>query len=175
MKNIITLLIISLTLTSCGSIKAIPIKGTYLEKPFIVYTDKTIDEVWSKVIDIFATKGITIKIIDKASGLIVTEDYSFLKSYTFETVTGKPANPNAMVVCSRIVNGLGDHMIPEKITGSWNVRVKSENGKTVININITNLVASRYFPPSQYTVKQTLYLDVKSTGKFEEQIAEMIK
>ncbi|WP_147322719.1 hypothetical protein [Emticicia sp. C21] len=66
-------------------------------------------------------------------------------------------------------------MIPEKITGSWNVRVKPENNKTVININITNLTASRYFPPSQYTASRTLYLDVKSTGKFEGMIAEMIK
>lgn len=109
------------------------VRRSYPKKPFMAYTDKSVDEVWSKVIDIFATKGITIKIIDKASGLIVTEDYSFLKSYTFETVSGKPVNPNAMVVCSRILNGLGEPMIPEKITGSWNVRVKPENGKTIIN------------------------------------------
>ncbi|RFS17356.1 hypothetical protein [Emticicia sp. C21] len=92
MKKMLTLLFLSYALFSCTGPKSIPIKGAYLEKPFTVYSEKSVEDVWSKVIDIFATSGITIKIIDKSSGLIVTDDYSFLKSYTFETTGGNFKN-----------------------------------------------------------------------------------
>ena len=62
-----------------------------------VQTDKTVEEVWSKVIDLFAENGIPITTIDKSSGLIVASKTSFKDSYTFSK-NDKPIDPDAMVL-----------------------------------------------------------------------------
>lgn len=168
MRKFSTLIGIYFLLVSCSPLK--PLRGSYYdsEKPFTITTTKSVDEVWSKVIDLFATKGLAIKIIDKSSGLITSEKYSFLGTNTTETENGTLTNPSAWVVCT----------VPklDKLAGAWNVRVKSDGaGKTIININITNLEAQIIFPKSVYGYEKTMNYDVKSTGNFERLISDLVK
>lgn len=88
-------------------------KGSYYgsEKPLMITTTKSVDEVWSKVIDLFAIKGLSIKIIDKLSGLLTSDPFSFLGKNTIETETGTLINTSAWVV-STIPN-------LDKIIGAW--------------------------------------------------------
>lgn len=153
----------------------VPLTGSYMDKPYEITSDKSFDSVWSNVIDLFATKGLSIKLIDKSSGLIVSEKSSLAYNYTFEDDNGKLRDANAWVVLSK-VSYYGTEMYPDKITGEWNVRIKSaENGKTTINVNLTNIEATKYIPPSQYSAMQNLTFQGKSTGKFEEMIADLVK
>ena len=62
-------------------------------------------EIWSNIIDFFSQRGFSIKTIDKSSGIIVTDDYSLLSSYTYEK-NGKIENANAYVILSPKYKGL---------------------------------------------------------------------
>lgn len=177
MKSRIQLAVLALTaIFSNGCTPQLaPLKGNYSDKPFEIISDKPVDIVWGNVIDLFATKGLSIKLIDKASGLIVSEKTSFASNYTFEDIYGKLQNPNAWVVLAKISYG-GSDMSPDKITGEWNIRIKTaSDGKTLINVNLTNIEGSKYIAPSQYTAAQNLTFHGKSTGKFEEVISNLVK
>ncbi len=150
------------------------LSGNYQDKPFEVNSPRPLDSVWSSVIDLFAQKGISIKIIDKGSGLIVTEKTSFLKNYSIEK-DGKPSKPDAWIVLNYITYG-GMDLKPTQVFGEWNVRVKTNNsGGTLININLNNIDALIHYDRTQYTAEKTIIFDGRSTGKFEGIIADFIK
>ena len=81
---------------SCASTKinVIPLKGTYPVTPIQITTEKKFDEVWEKLVDVFAQKGLSIKIIDRSSGLIVSD-----RSLLTATVEN---NDGSLLYCNRI-------------------------------------------------------------------------
>jgi len=162
-----------IVLVSCTVSKP-TLKGKYQETPYQIETSKSFDETWSKLIDLFAQKGLSIKIIDKSSGLITSEKTSFLSSYTFENEQGQPEKPNAFVVVSKL-SAMGRVYPPQTLTGEWNVRIKPVEGKTIINVNLVNIVAQYFQPQSQYSAQKTYDLEAKSTGVFEKLITDQIK
>ena len=157
-----------------GCAEMTPIQGNYGGNNTFT-TDKKVDEVWSSIIDLFSSKGVSIKVIDKQSGLIVSDNSSLLNNYTFEDKEGKLENPNAWVVLERRGNGLGGVFRPDKLTGDWNIRIKELNNKTVISVNLVNLNASLYVPPTNYASGNILPFNSKSTGVFEKLIFDNIK
>lgn len=162
-------MIIALSLASCSP-QMYPLKGKYLEKPYRTTSSKSFDEVWDNVIDLFATKGLSIKLIDKSSGLIVSEKTSLMNDYTYE-YKGNLVDSDAYVVVSRVI--MADQDInPESITAEWNVRVKpnGSNGSTV-NVNLTNIQCSN----STKYKGGAVYYTAKSTGVFEKTFANMVK
>lgn len=177
MKKITTHLlpIIAITIFYSCTAKIYTLKGNYEDKPFEIISEKKVDVVWSNIIDLFATKGLSIKVIDKNSGLIVSEKTSLIQNYTFEDGNGRPKDKTAFVVLGAISYG-GSNINPDKITGEWNVRIKEiPDSKTSINVNLTNIDATRYIPASQYNPMQNLTFQAKSTGKFEEIISNIVK
>ena len=110
-------------------------------------SDKKVDEVWGLIIDLFSSKGISIKVIDKQSGLIISERASFIRK-RFDIA---------------------------KLTGDWNIRVKEFNGKTLVTVNLVNIDASFYSPPTTYSSGGDIPLNAKSTGVFEKLILDIIK
>lgn len=159
------------------TLKPVPLKGTYSDKPYEVISEKSFDQVWTNVIDLFATKGLSIKLIDKSSGLIVSEKTSFINDYTFEDKLGKLINPDASVVLETVTyEGFNQTLKPEKITGEWNVRIKDNgNNKTSVNVNLTNIDAKLIIAGSAYTAAQNITFEGKSTGQFEELISSLVK
>lgn len=147
--------------------------GKYQDTPYEIKTDKSLDVVWSNIIDFFAQKGISIKIIDKSSGLIICEKTSFLHNYTFE-INGTIRDYNAWIVLNH-VDYAGAEVRPDHVTGEWNVRIKpAPTGGTLINVNLTNIDASMFIPRSQYSPGMQMTFTGKSTGKFEPFIAQEI-
>ena len=169
--KLITLSLIVLVLTSCA-VKIYPLKGKYQDGPFMQVSNNPIDTVWDKLIDLFATKGLPIKIIDKSSGLIISDKAALLA--TNEDKNNKLENPGAGVVLEKVYNpGTRTFIKPGTVVGEWNVRIKANaNGGTTINVNLVNL--------------KDVYTDLKgftnervskaiSTGVFEKVIFDYIK
>jgi hypothetical protein len=150
----------------CGP-QLVALKGTYSDKPFQIETTKSKEEVWNRIIELFATKGLSIKLIDKSSGLIVSEKTSFLNTYTVENSDGTIVDPNAFIVCDKVVWQTVEQK-PRTVNGEWNIRLVENSGKTLINVNLVNIEATFY--PGQ-----PLYGSGRSTGKFEKIISEFIK
>jgi hypothetical protein len=91
-KNLIILL---LFFSSCiaTKLKYAPFKGEYPPTPYIITSELPKEKVWDKIIDFFAQNGLSIKVIDRSSGLIVS-DRSKL-DWSYEDVKGNIKNPNA--------------------------------------------------------------------------------
>jgi hypothetical protein len=170
------ILLALVALTSCSYQYQKPLlQGNYQENVYQNETLRSFDDTWSRLIDLFAQKGLSVKIIDKSSGLIISEKTSFLSSYTYEDQQGKPINSNAFVAVSNLKSVFGTSFTPTVLTGDWNVRIKQGEGKTVVNVNLVNIVAGYTAPASMYDTPTTLELDAKSTGVFERLIADQLK
>ena len=121
-------ILISLFLISCSS-KLIPLKGSYAEPPYQITSSKNFQQVWDNLVDLFAQKGLSIKIIDKSSGLI-TSDRSILKT-TIEKKDGSLQNPEAFIVLPQIYEPGPNRYVPlangSDVVGEWNVRIKEIN------------------------------------------------
>jgi len=170
MKNLIFLLVV-IGLSSCVTPQSLHLVNIYQDKPFVIYSEKSKDEVWSKVIDIFAQKGLAINVIDKSSGLIGSNEYSFGNSMTYEMENGMPNDTTAWVIVNKYTSTLGNIILPNTIKGSFNVRVKEEGNKTAININLVNLTAWYLHPSGSLQIPY----EIKSTGKFEQSISDLLK
>jgi hypothetical protein len=176
MKKIILGALILFSITSCAPIKMTALKEVHFEPPYNVTSNKTQQEVWEKIIDLFATKGLSIKIIDKNSGLLTSEKTSFKDNSTIEDKTGKLINPEAYIVTS-YYNSMGMIIKPTILTGEWNIRIKEdkENNGTVININLVNIEAVTAGYATAYGPSPSYNFEAKSTGKFEAMIGDYIK
>lgn len=139
-------------------------------------TTKPFEEVWSGVIDYVASKGVSIKNIDKASGIIITDEYSLINSYTYEDKKGQLINPNAYVVINRIKGGFGATLTPDFVTGNYNIRVKTLDQETSVTVNLVNLKGAVKVDKNMYGGGGRLkYYTIKSTNVFEKQLAENLK
>jgi len=170
--SILSFLILAAVLNSC-TLPNYALKGQYSDVPFEVKTKSSKEEVWSKIIDLFATKGLAIKVIDKSSGLITSEPVSFKDSHTREDKNGKLIDKNAFVVIGNFKDMFGQG--PQVINGDWNIRIKEVNGETVINVNLVNLKCQYITPANRYNSEHILNLPIKSTSVFEKIIADYIK
>ncbi len=159
--------------TSCIATKKVSLKGQYLSTPYEVISENSKDVVWDKLIDVFAQKGLAIKVIDKSSGLIVSEESAL--QWSFEDAKGRLINKKAWVVLPQTIDkATYKPFKPYQVLGGWNVRIKeTPEKKAIINVNLVNIkeVYSSSSPLSG-TVAST---GAVSTGKFEEIIADLIK
>jgi hypothetical protein len=175
MKTMFLLFLVSIVFMGCSA-TLIGVKSDYQNKPFEIYSDKSQDEVWNKILELFSTKGISIRLIDKSSGLIISDKTSFTGYSTVEDDNGIPKNPSAFVVCDKAHYTINTYE-PYLVTGEWNIRVASKNDKTLININLLN-IQCKYRDMSVFiaTGKEIDILGSgKSTGVFEKTIADYIK
>jgi len=156
-----------LIISGCGP-KFYPITGNYYggNNPYQIETKKSKEDVWNKIIELFATRGLSIKLLDKSSGLIISEKLPFSgNDCTVENENGALVNPNAFIVCDKVVWQTIDYE-PQEAVGEWNIRVVGREGKTLINVNLINI---------DVTYKGKLHGAGRSTGKFEGLISDFIK
>ena len=171
MKKIALFLSITFLLCNCVSKKII----NNAPHSYSFTSDKSFDEVWSNVIDFISLKGVSIKNIDKESGLIVTDEYSLTGSYTYEDKNGSLKNPNAYVVLQKRKGGFGNTIKPDFIHGNYNIRVKPEKNGTSITINLVNLIAGVTVNKNIYGGGGNMvYYVVKSTNVFEKELAQKL-
>lgn len=168
-----------LSCTSCSTYKILntPLVGVYDEKPYIVYTDKSFEEVWSKTIDFFAEKGVSITTIDKSSGLIVASRIRFFGEYITQESSGVPQKEGAFVVLNRCGLQQGysyEDVKPTQVYGDWNVRIKSDGVKTSVNVNLLNFTVQSSPVVIGMVDMSGCVWDCKSTRVFERQLTNVV-
>jgi hypothetical protein len=181
------LLPLLLILVSCAPIKTILPKGSYPSTPMEFTSDKSFDEVWDNLVDVFAQQGLAIKLIDRSSGLIISERSKMMP--TIEGKDNKPLDPTAVIVVPKFKNANSNReepisgtatgvyakkMIPSPVYGEWNVRVKKTPTGSLINVNITNVTYSVYILSNKNYDQRNLN-EYKSTGVFEKFLADLIR
>jgi hypothetical protein len=172
--KLLTLLAACLFLSSCSVHKLIPVSEDHYD-PKTIETSSSFDQVWDKLIDVFAQNGMSIKVIDRSSGVIVSER-SLLPS-TIELDPGKLKNPTAYAVLPRVRYATRDKPLYYELTGEWNLRLKKSDKGTLVFINIGN-VEGKYTAEDDHSnviVYKKLCPTCKSTGVFEDKIADVIK
>jgi hypothetical protein len=164
-------------LFSCTSTKIIPIKGAYPEPPIITKSDRSFDKVWEKTVDYFAEHGIPIKIIDRSSGLIISEKTKL--SWTFEKKDGSVFNAKSFVVLQQIIDKMhGKPYSPSTVTGEWNIRIKAVGNETSINVNLYNIEATYgqyYYSSYSHSVIAPVKVEGRTTGIFEKSFEESVQ
>lgn len=161
-------------LSSCMTSKIPNIVETY-NADTSIETDKSYDEVWGNVIDFFATNGIPISTLEKASGLIVSKEVS-LENITTTEKNGVISNPNAYIVVPYVKNSIYMKVTSLKVISDFNVRVKEQNGKVVISVNLPNIKALLNVMEGAYIrTPQTKTIEAKSTGVFEKKLLNLFK
>jgi uncharacterized lipoprotein len=174
--KIYTLLFFSLLFISCAMPKPIALKGNYTTDPKVIETDTEFDKVWDKLIDLFSQKGLSIKIIDRSSGLIISERAALPS--TTEKNDGTLKDPGAFAVVPKKYDRYAKKFFPvhEEITGEWNVRIKKAGDKTSINVNIVNIRGeSSVYSGGAIRSIEVSCSSCRSTGYFERIISEIIK
>lgn len=177
MKKYTPLLLFAIVLAGCAAPKPVALKGSYRSTPMIIETDRTFDQVWDKLIDLFAQKGLSIKVIDRSSGLIVSE--RAILTSTTEFNSGLLKDSTAFIVAPKEYNRYTKKYDPvyRRISGEWNVRIKRVDDKTLINVNLVNITAQRFTIDD---LQKPIYADgpcqdCKSTGFFEQTLSNLIK
>lgn len=174
-----------LFLVGCVSTKVIPIKGTYPETPIVISSTKSFDQAWDRLVDIFAQKGLSIKIIDRSSGLIISTKSEL--TTTAEDVNGMPFDKSAFIVVPTVVQfgkkvpitgtSSGAYAVVKTsypAYGDWNVRIKANGTGCTINVNINNITYNAYDATAKAYRDINLYT-YKTTGVFENLLADLIK
>ncbi|MEP7376539.1 MAG: hypothetical protein ABI675_24285 [Chitinophagaceae bacterium] len=170
-------LIVLLLFASCTP-KVIPLKNTYDSKPFETTTTSDFETVWSKVIELFAKKGIGVKIIDKSSGFIVAQNTA--APITTEDKNGKLLNPTAWAVTQKLYDpGSRKYYYAKEGTIEWNIFIKrNTDSTTTININLIDVTTITSVYSIGYTTTataKTFKTRALTTGVFEKQVADQIK
>ena len=165
-----TIFLAAILISSC-SMKIVPLKGNY-NTPTEYYSDRSVDEVWESIIDLFAKNGLPIKIIDKNSGLIAAgREYS---KATTEDNNGNLVDTNALFVSAKMINPANYRVIDNiYVTSDWNIRIKKTEKGTYIGVNlfINRVEYLDQMSPIYHPYKGL----AKSTGKLERMVAELVR
>jgi hypothetical protein len=177
MKKILSLLLSTALLVSCVSIKTVSIKGNYTDPLYQITSDKRLDQVWDKLLDVFAKRGLAIKIIDKSSGVIVSEPS--ILTVTTENKDFTVKDSKAFIVVPQTFDPANRKYTPitknSEVRGEWNVRVKQDGEQTLLYISISNIKYEAYDYHTRRINKDIILIDYKSTGVFEKIIEAVIK
>ena len=169
MKKLLILFVVTFTFTSCASI--VPLKGSY-QQGYEFTTELPKEQVWRNLIDFFTKRGIGIKIIDKQSGLLITDRYKY--DYTTEDNLGNLVNPDAPLV--RETYKIGLRVISSyDITAEFNVVINDlTDNKTEIKVNIVNPRAILSVPQGMGHLPRLVEVNAKSTGVLEKLIFDQL-
>ncbi|TLV00406.1 hypothetical protein [Dyadobacter luticola] len=151
-------------LQSCTT-SVVPLRGKYQEGSVKSKIEKPFESVWESVIDLIAETGVSVKMIDKASGLIIADIASFSGLLSFEESRGDLANPKAHIVIERLNSDFPNSANKYDATAIWNMRVKPLSGNvTVVSVNLHSIRVDKALLP----------LRGKSTGNFEKWLIDGI-
>ncbi|MFI3324104.1 MAG: hypothetical protein SNI45_07195 [Rikenellaceae bacterium] len=183
MKRRITLflaLLMASAFTSCST-RIYSISSGY--QPVLnnsVETNKTKGEVITQVLAFLTENGSSIGLVDRESGIITTNEESFLGKDT-QIKNGTLIDADAYVVSGvppkslGNTNMMGDRIDPYEISGYWSVRISEEGSITKVNIIASNLKCK--YRKVVLGMASSTYVDVsvESTGVFENKLINYIK
>lgn len=168
MKKYFIIILTGLISQSC-MISTVKLKSKYQEETVKAKFNRPFEDVWDAVIDFVAESGLSIQMIDKSSGLILSAD-SYISGLfmTHENQNGKIMNQAAWVVVERTTNDNPTKILKlHDAVGRWNMRVKQvSDDETIVSlllhVNRVNIV------------RDQSYLRGVSTGNFEKDILDKL-
>ena len=165
-------LLVAFVLNGCTYLAFTPLKGRHQEQPYVTQSDKEFEAVWDNAIEVLATGGYPIKLLDKQSGLIVCERTTLIGSFTYEDKRGEVEDPEAFVVLPRLSGGGLKFVPPKQLTGVLNILVRPLESGTRINVNLNSFQIEVGLEDEHS--RQSL-IGMRSTGRLEDTIANLIK
>ncbi len=151
-----------------------PVSNNYLETP------QTKAEVITNVLAFLIENGCSIGLVDRESGIITTNEESFLGKDT-QVKNGLLIEPEAYIVSGvppkslANTNMVGDRIDPYEITGYWSIRIVEESALTKVYITASNLKCE--YRKVVLGMASSTFVDVpvKSTGVFEGKLIDYVK
>lgn len=160
-------------LSACTGFKYSFLENTYPpEGKTSILVDKPFDEVWDEVIDFFALNGIGITTIEKASGIVVANEFNFINAYCFEK-DRKPEKGGKFIILAPVKYG-EVNLKPEQVLADWNVRVRRVGDKTKVTVNLVNITAGTIRVGST-GLPHTVLFTAASTGVLESRILNFVQ
>ncbi|MGX5854043.1 hypothetical protein ACWKW6_10385 [Dyadobacter jiangsuensis] len=163
MNRLSSFVIVLLTFASCRT--TVPLRGSYQETPVKTKYTMPFNPIWEAVIDFISDTGQEVQLIDKESGLVISDQYTvFGKHISMENAKGKIINTDAWVVSARHSDDNPKGNLKETHTASvkWTIRIKQVADETVIAVLMH--VKNVYWGLPQ---KWTFVFDGVSTGNYE--------
>lgn len=132
---------------------------------------RSYNDVWSDVLDFFLENNLSFDIVDRESGLIVTEKAIFDHSYY---LNDRLTNNYAYVIVQY------EHKKDKlEVECSWSIRVKktTEEGVTSLSVHLTSPVVYIYREPTEYADGYWAAISrrVVSTGSMEKEIYNWVR
>jgi hypothetical protein len=138
-----------------------------LDDPIVLTLNLPKDQVWQRLLDVFETNKMPIKISDKASGLIQSEPLGLSKHFALENAR----DSSTWAVCEKVKNttyGEGLYIFPQIINAELQFFLRENaEGKTLLSINMVNLTATRAHPELNFKLQSTLKIENKLRDYFE--------
>jgi hypothetical protein len=133
-----------------------------VSEPYQLTTHLSKDQVWIKLTQFFAYNGISIKTVDKNSGLIQSDKIGFGTNCNLEGSD----DSTAWALCNRVMDDKF-FLYPQVMNGELMFLVQEIGGKTQINIHFFNLNAYHSSANGEinFTIRSTQVLE-KMIGKY---------
>lgn len=165
-------LLATFLLSGCTYLAFTPLKGRHQERPYVTQSNKEFEEVWDNAIEVLATGGYPIKLLDKQSGLIVCERTTLIGSFTYEDKKGEIEDPEAFIVLPRLSGGGMKYVPPKNLSGVLNILVRPLESGTRINVNLNSFQIEVGLVEEH---SRESLIGMRSTGRLEDTIANLIK
>ncbi len=161
--KVLTLYILAAVVMFSGCISSKRLRKDYVRNGYTFTSTISYDSTWDRILDYFQQTGTPVSSVDKASGIIVSNNFSFMKAYGYEKLFGN--DRNALVILPRRKGH-----DPARINGTINVRLRTDQ---TVTAGIYNLTAeSRNANPLDNNFR--FYPDAASSGKFEKELEKFI-
>lgn len=164
MKKVLLVAAIAYLNFSCVTLGVIGIKGKYQEGPVRMIVEDSYENTWDMVIDFISDIGLNVKMVDKNSGLVISDPTSFTGLSSVEDRNGVILNKDAYIVTSRTNDPNVKNPI-KSVDASYNLRVKAiDDKKSSVSILLYNIRVqgnNDLFPHKG-----------KSTGNFEKWVLD---
>lgn len=167
--KLLSITVVAFIITSCSP-KVYNLQGNYPSKSREV--NLNFETVWSKTVDFLTTKEVPIKLIDKSTGLITTENINLTNVHSVESEIGEPKRKDSYVVVGRVSN---IQIYSYSMKGAWTLRVtKVSDSKTLISLILSNASAFVRGHVPFGGDNETVYIPISSTGVFENELFDFI-
>ncbi len=171
-------MIISVSMSSCNTYKQTPLSAALKPNPISIVNVKglTRDQVWDRVVRLFADRNISIKTIDKSSGFIQSDMLSFISAYQIDSEETQTHHP--IYVITQREQAYGVVIQPSYITGYLKVFILNDSGKVEVHASIEDLrnyhIADIHHRHSNVISHDEIKRQVISTGNLESKIANFV-
>jgi hypothetical protein len=166
----------AITFSSCATTN-IPLVGNYYSDQTEIISNKNKEKVWDNIVEFCAQQGLSIKVIDKASGLISFDKLGAKWTFELEDKSGNLEDSTAWVaVTKRIFKSVPRQIQrPSSLSVEWSIRLKDlQDGKIQVTTNLiyvkdTGVYSTKYDKYVNENVLQSF-----STGVMEKMLEQKI-